>query len=38
MLDDHMQDMFKPTGAKVDVGKRIIGAQEELALLEGKAY
>jgi len=31
MLDDHMQDMFKPTGAKVDIGRRLIGANEELA-------
>ena len=37
MMDEHMESMFKPTGHKVDVGKRLLGNQDDLNL-QVKAY
>lgn len=36
MLEDHMAGMFQPTGAKVDVGRRMIGSGD--VLLRGEQY
>ena len=39
MMDEHMESMFKPTGAKVEMGSRTIKpVNDEAPLLKGKAY
>ena len=32
MLDEHMESMFRPTGSKVDVGRRMLGTENDMEL------
>lgn len=38
MLEEHMESMFKPTGTKIDMGKRTINSEENDVKLTGKVY
>jgi hypothetical protein len=38
MMEDHMKSMFKPTGAKVEMGNRSIKSFDDAPILKGKAY
>ena len=38
MMDEHMENMFKPTGNKIEMGNRSIKTFEDAPILKGKAY
>lgn len=38
MMDDHMESMFKPTGSKIEMGRKTIQNHETDINLKGKAY
>jgi hypothetical protein len=38
MVEEHMESMFKPTGTKIDMGKRTINSEDNEVKLSGKAY
>jgi len=38
MMDDHMESMFKPTGSKIEMGRKTIHSSETDINLKGKAY
>lgn len=38
MMDDHLMQMFKPTGTKIEMGARKIEQNNDALLLDGKIY
>ena len=38
MMDDNMESMFKPTGTKIEMGRKSIQSSEADINLKGKAY